>query len=78
MNWKFWKRKKISASDIGYLNDVNRRDEDNIEQLEKYHKLFCPTVKNLGEFHTTHNKILSDAIKEKIKSIRNHQLETTL
>ena len=81
MNWRFLKKKKISAYDIGYLDDVNRRDESKIEQLEKYHRLLCPNISK-GErgdsYFNYHNPLLSDAIKEKIHSIRDHQIETTL
>lgn len=78
MNWKFRKRKKISALDIEYLDNANIKAQECIAKLEKYHKLFCPIVKKNDGYNDYHNELLSDAIIEKIKSIRGSQAETTL
>lgn len=79
MKWKFWKRKKISATDVEYIDNINIIAQENTTKLEKFHELFCPEVYNatLG-FKVTHNELLSEAIKLKIRLIRSNQAKATL
>lgn len=78
MNLKFWEKISISATDVERINKANIEAQDIIAKLEEYHKLLCPLVKVDDFCYHDHNKVLSDAIEERIKSIRDKQARTAL
>lgn len=74
--WNLFK-KKLSEIDESYI-EKNKEYERMVKVLEDAHDFLCPSVVNMFEQARYHNRLLSEAIKEKIIKIKEQQSKSTL